>query len=146
MSTFLHYVHCKDALLDCSAPGGERCESLTWVDEIATWNITILKTYFSVQNVVEDPPQFIYHSPKYSQLTHFSLPMRARYEVFLWVHGLVYNMYLSLTWHVISMAQCKTAVSPLLTYWRYCSLALSHRYVIDNEGVSNTEIEIRMIK
>ena len=35
MRTFLHYVHCKDALLDCSAPGGERCESLTWVDEIA---------------------------------------------------------------------------------------------------------------
>ena len=35
MSTFLHYVHCKDALLDCSAPGGERCESLTRVDEIA---------------------------------------------------------------------------------------------------------------
>ena len=31
MSTFLHYVHCKDALLDCS---GDRCESLTWVDEI----------------------------------------------------------------------------------------------------------------
>ena len=36
MSTFLHYVHCKDALLDCSAPGGERCESLTWVDEIVS--------------------------------------------------------------------------------------------------------------
>ena len=34
MSTFLHYVHCEDALLDCSAPGGERCESLTRVDEI----------------------------------------------------------------------------------------------------------------
>ena len=34
MSTFLHYVHCKDALLDCSTPGGERCESLNWVDEI----------------------------------------------------------------------------------------------------------------
>ena len=34
MSTFLHYVRCKDALLDCSAPGDERCESLTWVDEI----------------------------------------------------------------------------------------------------------------
>ena len=43
MSTFLHYVHCKDALLDCSAPGGERCESLTWVDEIeglAIWDIS----------------------------------------------------------------------------------------------------------
>ena len=34
MSTFLHYVRCKDALLDCSAPGGERCKSLTGVDEI----------------------------------------------------------------------------------------------------------------
>ena len=34
MSTFLHYVHCKDALLDCSAPGGEKWESLTRVDEI----------------------------------------------------------------------------------------------------------------
>ena len=34
MSTFLHYVRCKDAILDCSAPGGERCESLTRVDEI----------------------------------------------------------------------------------------------------------------
>ena len=32
LSTFLHYVRCKDALLDCSAPGGEKCESLTWVD------------------------------------------------------------------------------------------------------------------
>ena len=38
MSTFLHYVHCKDALLDCSAPGGERCESLTRVDEIPNDN------------------------------------------------------------------------------------------------------------
>ena len=37
MSTFLHYVRCKDALLDCSAPGGERCESLTWVDEIVQY-------------------------------------------------------------------------------------------------------------
>ena len=32
MSTFLRYVHCKDSLLDCSAPGGEMCESLTRVD------------------------------------------------------------------------------------------------------------------
>ena len=27
--------------------------------------------------------------------------------------------------------QCKTAVYPLLTHWRYCSLALSHRNVLD---------------
>ena len=45
MSTFLHYVHCKDALLDCSAPGGERCESLTWVDEINTFSLIILLGY-----------------------------------------------------------------------------------------------------
>ena len=30
--------------------------------------------------------------------------------------------------HTISMAQCKTAVIPLLTHWSYCSLALSHRF------------------
>ena len=44
MSTFLHYVHCKDALLDCSAPGGERCESLTWVEEIPWYygNVTLV--------------------------------------------------------------------------------------------------------
>ena len=29
---------------------------------------------------------------------------------------------------LISMAKCKTAVTPLLTHWCYCSLALSHRY------------------
>ena len=28
----------------------------------------------------------------------------------------------------ISMAQRKTAVTPLLTHWSYCSLALSHQY------------------
>ena len=43
MNTFLHYVHCKDALLDCSAPGGERCESLTWVDEIREITATEVK-------------------------------------------------------------------------------------------------------
>ena len=28
------------------------------------------------------------------------------------------------------MAECKTAVSPLLMHWRYCSLALSYRSVV----------------
>ena len=31
----------------------------------------------------------------------------------------------------ISMAKCKTAVTPLLTHWSYCSLALSHRYHVE---------------
>ena len=44
MRSFLHYVHCKDTLLDCSAPGGERCESLTWVDEIGE-NINIYREH-----------------------------------------------------------------------------------------------------
>ena len=45
MSTFLHYVQCKDALLDCSASGGERCESLTWVDEITDPCLKILPQF-----------------------------------------------------------------------------------------------------
>ena len=35
-----------------------------------------------------------------------------------------------------SMAWCKTAVSPLLTHWRYCSLALSHRNVKYGNDIS----------
>ena len=31
---------------------------------------------------------------------------------------------------MISMAKCKTAVTPVLTHWSYCSLALSHRSVL----------------
>ena len=53
-STFLHYVRCKYALLDCSAPGGERCLSLTWVDEIALYSHHMASDYFrrlSEQNV-----------------------------------------------------------------------------------------------
>ena len=46
MSTFLHYVRCKDALLNCSAPGGERCESLTWVDEILFYPDSVLLTHY----------------------------------------------------------------------------------------------------
>ena len=34
----------------------------------------------------------------------------------------------------ISMAQCKTAVTPLLTHWSSCSLALSHRYSLYGRG------------
>ena len=44
-STFIHYVRCKDALLDCSAPGGERCESLTRVDEITSTPYAVLPLF-----------------------------------------------------------------------------------------------------
>ena len=30
--------------------------------------------------------------------------------------------------HFISMGQCKTAVTTLLTHWSYCSLILTHRF------------------
>ena len=30
----------------------------------------------------------------------------------------------------ISTAQCKNTVSPVLMHWRYCSLALHHRYIV----------------
>ena len=36
--------------------------------------------------------------------------------------------FFMLVLYVILMVQCKTAVSPLLMQWRYCSLALNHWY------------------
>ena len=32
--------------------------------------------------------------------------------------------------HLISLASCKTAVTPLLMHWSYCSLVLNHWYII----------------
>ena len=40
------------------------------------------------------------------------------------------------------MALCKTAVTPLLTHWSYCSFALNHRYCV----VSNSWGDISYIK
>ena len=34
------------------------------------------------------------------------------------------------------MVQCKTTVTPLLTQWSYCRLALNHRYLLISFGVS----------
>ena len=39
----------------------------------------------------------------------------------------------------ISTALCKTAVSPVLMHWRYCSLALSHRYILYEVSISSPE-------
>ena len=46
------------------------------------------------------------------------------YEFLVW--SLFYICYI----HITSMAKCKTAVSPMLTHWRYHSLTLNHRYVV----------------
>ena len=50
----------------------------------------------------------------------FSIPAK-----FLSSHtqGLTLNIVVNID----GLAQCKTAVSPLLTHWRYCSFTLSHR-------------------
>ena len=40
----------------------------------------------------------------------------------------VIDIQLASCLYLISMASCKTAVSPLLMHWRYCSLALSWRW------------------
>ena len=50
LSTFLYYVRCKDALLDCSAPGGERCESLTGLMKLLCYLVvhSIVLSYGSV--------------------------------------------------------------------------------------------------
>ena len=56
MSTFIHYVRCKDALLDCSAPGGERCESLTGVDEIMHTNVyPFMKIHAPMSSITKQP-------------------------------------------------------------------------------------------
>ena len=39
-----------------------------------------------------------------------------------------------------SLVKCKVAVSPLLTHWRYCSLALSHRNNIIHQKIWWNEI------
>ena len=57
MSTFLHYVRCKDALLDCSAPGGEWRESLTRVDEISLFGNSNLVTE-SVWHIITKMARF----------------------------------------------------------------------------------------
>ena len=42
-------------------------------------------------------------------------------------HCRIQNMFNDVHCNYFSMAECNTAVSPVLTHWRYCSLALSHR-------------------
>ena len=42
------------------------------------------------------------------------------------MHGIDYVWWPCV--HIISMAYRKTAVTPLITHWSYCSLALSHRF------------------
>ena len=44
-------------------------------------------------------------------------------------HILVCVLYLTLI-NLISIASCKTSVTPLLTHWSYCSLAPSHQYYL----------------
>ena len=53
----------------------------------------------------------------------------------IWHHYQLISVLTNGTWwycwmNPISMAWCKTAVSPLLTYWRYCTPALSHWYML----------------
>ena len=52
--------------------------------------------------------------------------MRA-WQVILWYTEL-FTRNINIHLCFISMAWCKTAVTPLLMHWSYCSLALSHRY------------------
>ena len=78
MSTFLHYVHCKDALLDCSAPGGERCESLTWVNEIRP-SVTFRRNFVWKSSFLQENPlenvvckmAAICHWPQYGHIIFF---------------------------------------------------------------------------
>ena len=55
-----------------------------------------------------------------------------RYSTKQYISWLLF-VFISPSWwrsteQLISMTQCKTAVTPLLMHWSYCSLVLSHRY------------------
>ena len=49
------------------------------------------------------------------------------YWIVIWIYG--YDCLQTYS-KLISMAQCITAVTPLLTHWGYCSLVMRHRYGI----------------
>ena len=44
---------------------------------------------------------------------------------------------------IINHDLCKTAVSPLLTHWRYCSLVLSHHYVFTDVKLTHMTAKCR---
>ena len=60
---------------------------------------------------------FYGRAPNALTKSHQSFSTKSRYAINLWIQN------------IISMLLCKTAVTPLLTYWSYCSLALSHRSI-----------------
>ena len=77
MSTFLHYVHC---LLDCSAPGGERCESLTRVDEITNDTYEDPSTWFwacfiNVSRALQNNLAKLYNAINYFYGENFKLKL-----------------------------------------------------------------------
>ena len=68
---------------------------------------------------------------KDKQLTNW--PLRDLKEILAVSHFQANFSNWRLKYEHMSMAQCKTAVTPLLTHWSYCSLALSHRCNITNK-------------
>ena len=50
-------------------------------------------------------------------------------------YGYFSRIFSTMKHKAISIAQCKTAVSLLLTYWKYCSLALSHLSAVTQKQV-----------
>ena len=50
-----------------------------------------------------------------------------------------------LNFEKISMAWCKTAVTPLLMHWSYCSLALSHRCMVEMKYLLKRECPVMKI-
>ena len=82
-----------------------------WVNQIecnmlVECNCTIINLVFY--------PDALWYEPKYVKF------------LYLDVHGLWNSEKLI---NDTSMAYCKTTVTPLLTHWSYCSLALSHRHI-----------------
>ena len=67
---------------------------------------------------------------KFNGYNFLSFKIWFPYILLLIAFGIFLVKSMGSTSHKISMAQCKTAVTPLLTHWSYYSLALSPRYVV----------------
>ena len=127
MSTFLHYVHCKDALLDCSAPGGERCGSLTWVDEIGF-------THKGTRPLCKQLMVRFHWCYLHTYVVVFSEPMIAKCDCSSQKFTCIMSCSPIITISFIPTVQTPLMWPPTSVLWSFISPRKSGPYVAGNHG------------
>ena len=84
--------------------------------------------WFYVENKLRRPGAFSYHD----DMMIGSLVTNGNTAID-WKAGHSLHAFQPMTAEVISRTKRKTAVTPLLTHWSYCCLALSHRFIFKAE-------------